>query len=332
MKIRHLLADVPRDKRDRPDYGRYLRRQVVQVTVGFYRALCSLVPVAWDNALAAFMDRALRFFCPHVLCRVRDHLRLIYGHDLGRAEREALADRVVRNACRGVTEFMRISQLSPDDVRRRADVYGKVHLHRALAAGRGAAIATAHYGNYEMLAFVCASYGHSVVAIARPMDDEATQQFTAATRGQHQVEVISKSNWREALRAMRRNAVVGIIADQAVLTGGVMAEFLGRPASTAIGPLILSRAAGAPILPSFITRDANNRFTIEIHAPLPLPDTGDNQADLQAGAQLINDAISAQIRCRPEEWLWSHRRWKSPRSTRSAAPKLERSLDLAAGE
>jgi KDO2-lipid IV(A) lauroyltransferase len=38
--------------------------------------------------------------------------------------------------------------------------------------------------------------------------------------------------------------------------------------------------------------------------------TGDREADIVANTARCNRVLAAQIRERPEEWLWIHRRWK----------------------
>jgi KDO2-lipid IV(A) lauroyltransferase len=40
-----------------------------------------------------------------------------------------------------------------------------------------------------------------------------------------------------------------------------------------------------------------------------LPDSGDRDADALALMAAINDRLEAWIRARPEQWLWTHRRW-----------------------
>lgn len=310
------------DPRGRPPWKQQLKRRLVQVGVLLYRAALAAAPARWDPSFARFLVHLVRFVRPRLEGLIDDHLRLVYGQGWSRERRRELASRVLRNAAAGVTEFMRMPQLSPDDVRRRVEIRGKVHLHRAIAAGHGAILTTGHYGNFEMMAACCGAFGLSLVAIARPRDDDTTEQFINATRSQHRVQVVSRQSWRAVLRALRDNQLVGILADQAVLVGGVMADFLGRPAATALGPFVLARHSGAPILPCFVTRDPNGRFTVSIHPPLDVPDSGDERADMALAAQRLNDVLSAQILHRPEEWLWMHRRWKTPLTTRNDAPRL----------
>lgn len=307
---------------------RALRRRLVAGALALFRIFVLAVPRSWDPALARFLYATLRLFAARIASRMLDHLRLVYGDTMTAAERLALMDRAAFAYCRGVIEFIRMDQLDPADVRRRTRVRGQGVLRRAFASGRGVILLTAHYGNFEMMAANCGAYGLPITVIARSRTDELVEQWLAATRARHGLTIVHKQGWRAALRVLKSGGTLGVIADQAVRTGGVMADFLGHPSPTAVGPILLARSTGAIVIPAFITRDANDRFTVEIHEPLEFPNTGDEEADLQAAAQMINDVISRQIHHKPDEWLWMHRRWKQPISLRSGPVRLDRALNV----
>ena len=37
--------------------------------------------------------------------------------------------------------------------------------------------------------------------------------------------------------------------------------------------------------------------------------TGDREADIEAGVRRINAFIEERVRARPDEWFWVHKRW-----------------------
>ncbi len=296
------------------------------LSVMAFRTLMAYAPPSWDRTIAWGSDQLLGTLVPDLRRRVAANLQLVYGKTQTPEQLAAFARRVRRNLATTLIEFMRLSECGPEDLLRRTRTYGQIHLRRALQAGRGVLLVTAHYGSYEVAGAYCAAFGLPITVLARARDDELTEQFVTRTRSQHHIRVIHKTAWREAVKVLREGGMVGVLADQAVNTGGVMAEFLGQPAATAVGPVLMAQQTGAAVLPCFVTRDANGRLTVELHAPLALPDTGDAEADLRAAVQALNDVLSAQIRYKPEEWQWLHRRWKTPRSVRRHVPKLSRAM------
>jgi Kdo2-lipid IVA lauroyltransferase/acyltransferase len=100
------------------------------------------------------------------------------------------------------------------------------------------------------------------------------------------------------------------LPDQHVAEGGIVAEFLGRPAMTATGPANLAARTGCAVLPAFCLVDSHGSMKAEILPPLQFAATGNRDADVATNTQLVNDAIGRQIRKHPDQWLWFHRRWK----------------------
>ena len=298
----------------------------MMLAVVVFRLLMDLVPESRDRGVARWLTRQLSVLVPDLRRRIADHLRLVYGRTHALEDRRAMAQRVQFNLGCTLTEFMRLAHRRPDELLRRTRTFGQIHLRRALEAGHGVLLVTAHYGSYELAGAYCAAQGLPITVLARARDDVLTEQFVGRTRSLHHINVVHKTAWREAVRVLREGGLVGVLADQAVNTGGVMGEFLGHPAATAVGPILMAQQTGAALLPCFVTRDNNGRLTVELHGPLELPQTGDEEADLWAAAQQLNDVLSAQIRHRPEEWQWLHRRWKTPRSIRRRAPKLRRAM------
>jgi KDO2-lipid IV(A) lauroyltransferase len=67
-----------------------------------------------------------------------------------------------------------------------------------------------------------------------------------------------------------------------------------------------------PVLPAFFYRDESGRSKIQYGPLFPLIKTGDLQEDLLANTQQYVAKIEEEIRKRPGDWLWAHRRWRTP--------------------
>lgn len=278
----------------------------------FFR-LVSLAPRAWDAQLSRGGVHLLRLCAPGLHSRLLDHLRLIYAAERSPEQRRELAEAVWRHLGDSLVEFARMGQLTPAELRRRTLYHGGIHLRRARARGGGGVIVlSGHVGNFEHLSAALAlRYGPWAVLV-REKDTAGTEAFVDRVRRRFDQTVIHKAAWRRGVKLLRQGYTLGIAADQAALVGGVLGTFLGQRASTPLGPLVLARLTGAPVCPVYIHRDANGRQTVEVHAPLDLPPSDDVETYYRVGAQSMNDAASARIRWKPDDWLWLHRRWKTP--------------------
>ncbi|HIE53147.1 MAG TPA: lipid A biosynthesis acyltransferase [Armatimonadetes bacterium] len=239
-----------------------------------------------------------------------NNLHMAFGDRKPPAELERIARRALQNNCRAVMEFLRLRCLSPEDLQRLVELWGSEHLDAALAQGRGVMLVTAHYGNWELMGARIATAGYPLTVITRDQDDEALTRLVNDSRESAGLRVIRRQEVRKALACLRRNEILGILADQNTAVGGVFVDFFGRPAATATGPVLFALRLGTPLLPCFIRRLEDNRHRVVIYPPLELVRTGDATRDIALNTARLTKVIEHQIAERPEEWLWIHRRWK----------------------
>jgi len=239
-----------------------------------------------------------------------ENLRRVFGAGLPARTAEHLARRSIQNNCRVVIEFLKLRALTPEEVARRVTLEGTEHLDAALARGQGVVLLTAHFGNWEWMGARLVQAGYALHVIARDQDDADITALVRGTREGVGMRVLRRNEVREALRCLRRNEVLGVLADQYAGKRGVIVDFLGTPTSTVTGPSVFALRTGAALVPAFVSRDENNHHRVRVQPAVPLLRTGNREADIVANTARCNRIIAAQIRERPEEWLWIHRRWK----------------------
>jgi Kdo2-lipid IVA lauroyltransferase/acyltransferase len=263
----------PRSLRTGAALGSLVRR------IGIRRA------VAEDNLARAFPDRS----------------------EAGR--RDILVEHY-RELGRVAAEYGRLPEL----VRRREDVFastvGIEHLEHARGQGRGAILMTGHFGNFELFG---ASLGgwNPVDFVVRPLSNPGMEAVVARLRHEAGVSSISADDGlRGVFRSLRANRWVAMLADQDARRHGVFVPFLGRPASTPIGPARIALQTGAPIIMAFTVRQPDGRYAMVIEPPLTLTDPDGPDAARRLTA-LHTARLEAWVRRHPAMWFWLHRRWKT---------------------
>jgi KDO2-lipid IV(A) lauroyltransferase len=58
-----------------------------------------------------------------------------------------------------------------------------------------------------------------------------------------------------------------------------------------------------------VERTKGARFRVVVHEPIVLERTGDRTADIAEGVRRVTAMVEEQVRKRPGEWFWVHRRW-----------------------
>ncbi len=228
--------------------------------------------------------------------------------------------RILRASCRNLgrvaAEFCHLQQLDRDGLLRMVSFADRVAWEQAIerASRDGAIILTAHFGNFELLAYAHGLLGHPVALVHRPMRNAVFDRAITDVRTTVGTQAIKKrAAAKEALRTLKRHGILAIPADQnQIFSYGVFADFFGVPACTTPGPARLAMLTGAPVFPVFLVREGESgHHRIEVMPELEMVSTGDRDADIRTNTQRCTAIIEDMIRRYPEQWIWFHKRWKT---------------------
>ena len=231
-----------------------------------------------------------------------------------RTERElqAISRRVFENLGKNALEMVHLKRLNVDTIDGIVQMQNREILDNALEKGKGVIIVTAHFGNWELMPAALRIKGYSGAVIGRRIYFDRYDRFLNRLRAVHDVSVIYRDESpRKALKVLKANGVLGIVADQDVNSvDGVFVNFFGQKAYTPVGPVALALASGAPLVPAFMLRD-DGLHRLIFEKPIDLSDTGDKEKDMTGNTQRWSDVVESYIRRYPEQWVWMHRRWKT---------------------
>lgn len=192
----------------------------------------------------------------------------------------------------------------------RSEIHGKEHVDVALAMGRGAILATAHFGNWEA-ARILPMAGIPLSVIAKTQRNSLFDDYTNQIRKSCGLKVINMSKGlRDIVHQLNEGRLVAILMDQNAGKAGLMMDFLGYEASHWKGVAKLSLRYKVPIVPGFARRNDAGKIVFEFFPPILHEDLTDDEANYYLVLQEVNKIIEAQIRQYPEQWFWVHKRWK----------------------
>jgi KDO2-lipid IV(A) lauroyltransferase len=244
------------------------------------------------------------------------NLALAFGASLSPPARRAIARANFRHLGVTALECCRLFFGPPGVMLRRVRLEGAEHIKAALAEGRGALYLTAHFGNWELLAAAHLLTGLPPLnVVVRPLDNPFLDALVASGRTRAQLRLIPKRAAVKGVRdALARGECVGILLDQDAGRHGVSVPFFGQAASTSRSLAVLALKTGAPVVPAFIHRLPDGEHQVTLEPAVPLVRTGELERDVAVNTARFTEAIERQVRVRPEQWFWVHRRWKSPQA------------------
>jgi KDO2-lipid IV(A) lauroyltransferase len=185
---------------------------------------------------------------------------------------------------------------------------------RARAEGGGLIVLTAHFGSWEFFAGAMAAHGFPLTIVQRPREDAGLDRVLQERRAEAGAAYLERGSAAfAAIRALRRGDLLALPFDQNAHAGeGVFVPFFGRLAATRTAPVRLAMLTGAPVVPAFLVRERDEplRHVARILPPLELaPGEGDDV--VLENVRRMTHAIEAEVRRAPEQWAWSHRRWRN---------------------
>ena len=231
---------------------------------------------------------------------------------------EAEARRTVRasfiNMAQNVLEILYMPHLNRDNFTDYIEIEHLDRMKAALAEEHGVVVLTGHVGTWEWLSAAFTLSGLPVTAIAKPQPNEQYTRVLNDLRATIGVEIFSRgtSELLAAARALKKGKILGFLADQDAGPGGAFIEFLGRTASTPMGPAVFAHKFNAPVLPAFILRQPDGHHKVVIGEILRYEDHGDTDRDLLDLTVRMTRVLDQTIRDNPTQWLWFQKRWNTP--------------------
>jgi phosphatidylinositol dimannoside acyltransferase len=263
-------------------------------------ALAGVLPRPARLALARALARPAATWFPVERARVRANVARVRP-DLDAAAHERLVAEVFRHFAICFADLISTNRRASQPERLLAGIEGDECLHAALADGRGLVLVTAHLGNWELGGRLLASRlrrpTHVIVAAEA---DPGVERFLRG--GAMPVRFVRRNDPRAMVPlvgALRRGDVVALQGDRALGTrGDVAIDFFGAPAAFPLGPFVLARAAGVPLVPAFCLLGRDRRYTVVMTEPIRVA-PGEETAALARWARVLETAV----RRTPEQWF-----------------------------
>lgn len=278
----------------------------------FVSWLCCLLPDQVSDGVGSLLGQLTWPLVPPRRRRMAiENVSACLGVEAGEATRIAKASWVRFGPM--FLEVMRFPVLKPRFLEI-AEIEGAEYLREGLALGRGAVIATAHSGNWELMGGVLAAAGVPIVGVAMRQKEAGFDRFINEYRRGVGMHVTYKNNVREMFVFLKKGWVIGLLMDQdSDHRSGIVFDWFGRPTNFVQGPAVLARHQNAPIIPGFIHRLPDGRHRILLHPPIFVDRTKDKEEDIRKAMEVVARTLEQHIRRYPEEWFWLHDRWKSQR-------------------
>lgn len=274
--------------------------------------LLGFVPPDMHGFISGIAGRFLCLLTPSKEKVIRANLDITMS-TLDSADKKRIVLKSYQNLVRYFLELSFLARRGWKGVKDLIEIKGQENLLNSVKEDRGVVVFSAHLGNWELIPVAISQLNVKTAAVARPLDNPYLDEFITRHRMLGLDEVIVKRRALiKALKFLKKGYVVGFLVDQNVQRHeGVFVDFFGVPACTTAGLACLALKSGAPVFPIFMHSVDGKGYIVEIGKEVEIVRTGNEKEDVVTNTQIFTKMVEEEIRKRPEDWFWFHKRWKT---------------------
>jgi KDO2-lipid IV(A) lauroyltransferase len=165
-----------------------------------------------------------------------------------------------------------------------------------------------HFSNFELMAMQIEKFGIKLAAIYRPLNNIFLNSIMERIRKKY----ICKNQIRkgigglkELMKLNKNGYSTALMIDQRVSEGSRI-NFFNEKAFTTTIPAQLIKRFNISVVPIFIERFDSIKFKMTVDSPIDFAEE-DSIDDI---TENLNGIIEKMIIKNPNNWIWSHNRWK----------------------
>ena len=188
------------------------------------------------------------------------------------------------------------------------EIKGEDNLDIVISKKKPVIFVSGHFANFELMSMEISKKNIRLATIYRPLNNIFLNPFMEFLRKKFVCKNQIKKGLngvRDAIAYINNNFSIALMIDQRV-SEGVKTNFFKKPALTTTLPAQLALKYKLSIIPVYIQRNSNNKFIIEFQNEIK-PEDFKEKLKL---TEKLNDVLEKMIIKNPNQWIWTHNRWK----------------------
>ena len=223
-------------------------------------------------------------------------------------ERETIIKKMWGNYGRILAEYPFLKKFKNNSLEQYIEIEGKEYLEEIKKDNRRVVFVSGHFNNFELMAMQLENSGLNIAAIYRPLNNVFLNRIMEKIRlkdiCKKQIKK-GKSGSRELLQLFKDGYSIALMIDQRV-SEGIKSQLFKRSALTTTIPAQLVKKYGVDVVPIYIERKKKVYFKMYVNKPINFK----KNVSLEEVTETLNQELEKMILKKPDQWIWSHDRWK----------------------
>jgi KDO2-lipid IV(A) lauroyltransferase len=165
-----------------------------------------------------------------------------------------------------------------------------------------------HFNNFELMAMHIEKSGIDLAAIYRPLNNKFLNPLMESIRKKYICKKQIKkgiSGTKQLLKEFKNGTSIALMIDQRV-SEGIKCNFFGSKALTTTIPAQFIKKFNAVVIPIYIERLKDDNFKLKILNNIKFS----KEESIDDITLKLNIILEKMIISNPEQWIWTHNRWK----------------------
>ena len=212
------------------------------------------------------------------------------------------------NYGRILAEYPFIPNFRNKKLEKHLKIEGLNSLKKIIKSGKPTLFISGHFNNFELMAMIIEREGVDLAAVYRPLNNKFLNIIMEYLRKNYICKTQIKKGLkgvREALTYFKRGKSLAIMIDQRV-TEGIDVKLFGKNAFTTTIPAQFVKKFGCLIQPVYIERINSVNFKVVFDDHLDF----NNDKNIENITKKLNKWLEDKIIKNPDQWIWTHDRWK----------------------
>ena len=228
--------------------------------------------------------------------------------NLSEFEKSRITRAMWGNYGRILAEYIFIKNFRETKLEQNVIVKGQEILDKIQINKKPVIFISGHFNNFELMAMHIDKSGIDLAAIYRPLNNKYLNTIMEKIRRNYICNKQVKkgiAGTKLLLKYFRNGTSIALMIDQRV-SQGLRSNFFNKKASTTTIPAQFIKKFKCDVVPIYIERTNNINFKITINKPIKFSDS----SSIEAITNDLNKILEKMILENPEQWIWTHDRWK----------------------
>ena len=228
--------------------------------------------------------------------------------DINNESLETLTRLMWNNYGRTFAEYIFLKDFRIGKFSSNIEIEGKEILEKIKKNNQQVVFVSGHLSNFELMAMFIEKNGINLLAIYRPLNNLFLNPIMETIRKKYICKYQIKKGiggTKNLIKYKKQNFSTALMIDQRV-SEGILSPFFKQKAFTTTIPAQLVKKFNIPVVPVYIERIKGITFKITIKNPIFFP----NEKSIENITDELNLELEKLILKKPEQWIWSHNRWK----------------------